>query len=136
MRGSVGQVVDKGYLTELVESDSEISAVIHFDKVAEQITVEDPQFIFYIRNIPWKGFASELGFMGVAFKNRYDFALSFAGEDWPLAESLVAELESAEVEVFYDKNEQHRILASDIEEYLRPIYQSEALYVVAFLGGS
>ena len=88
-----------------MESDSEISAVIHFDKVAEQITVEDPQFIFFIRNIPWKSFASELGFMGVEFKNRYDFALSFAGEDRPLAEALFTELEAAEVEVFYDKNE-------------------------------
>lgn len=136
MRGSVGQVVDKGYLGELVDSDTEISAVIHFDKAAEQITVEDPQFIFFIRNIPWKSFASELGFMGVDFKNRYDFALSFAGEDRHLAEALFAELEAAEVEVFYDKNEQHRMLASDIEEYLRPIYQSEALFVVALLSAS
>ena len=119
-----------------MESDSEISAVIHFDKVAEQITVEDPQFIFFIRNIPWKSFASELGFMGVEFKNRYDFALSFAGEDRPLAEALFTELEAAEVEVFYDKNEQHRMLASDIEEYLRPIYQSEAIFVVALLSAS
>ena len=136
MRGSVSQVVDKGYLGVLVEGDPEISAVIHFDKAAEQITVEDPQFIFFIRNIPWKSFASDLGFMGVEFKNRYDFALSFAGEDRPLAEALFTELEAAEVEVFYDKNEQHRMIASDIEEYLRPIYQSEALFVVALLSAT
>ena len=136
MRGSVSQVVDKGYLGELVDNDTEISAVVHFDKAAEQITVEDPQFIFFIRNIPWKDFAADLGFMGVEFKNRYDFALSFAGEDRQLAEELFAALEAAEVEVFYDKNEQHRMLASDIEEYLRPIYQSEALFVIALLSGS
>lgn len=35
--------------------------------------------------------------------------------------------------MFYDKNEQHRILAMDIEEYLRPIYQSEAQFVLALL---
>lgn len=35
--------------------------------------------------------------------------------------------------MFYDKNEQHRILAIDIEEYLRPIYQSEAQFVLALL---
>jgi len=136
MRGSVGQVVDKGYLLDLVENDSEISAVVHYDKAAEQITVEDPQFIFFIRNIPWKGFATSLVFVGVEFPNRYDFALSFAGEDRALAEDLFTLLQTAEVEVFYDKNEQHRILASDIEEYLRPIYQSEALFVVVFLGAA
>jgi len=34
------------------------------------------------------------------------------------------------------KNEQHRILASDIEEYLEPIYQSEASFIICILGQS
>jgi hypothetical protein len=133
MRGSVGQVVDQGYLQTLITSDPAISQVIHYDVRAEQITVEDPQFIFFIRNIPWKQFAHDLGFAGVDFENRYDFALSFAGEDRAVAEAIFQELQDAESEVFYDKNEQHRILAVDIEEYLRPIYQSEARFVVALL---
>ena len=136
MRGSVGQVVDKQYLQELIESDSDISHVIHYDATAEQITVEDPQFIFFIRNIPWKRFAVDLGFLGVEFENRYDFALSFAGEDRAIAEELFRQLQEAESEVFYDKNEQHRLLAVDIEEYLRPIYQSEARFVIALLSQS
>lgn len=136
MRGSVGQVVDKGYLRELTESDPDISAVVHYDSSAEQLTVEDPQFIFFIRNIPWKQFAADLGFLGVDFQNRYDFALSFAGEDRSVAEELFRQLQDAESEVFYDKNEQHRILAVDIEEYLRPIYQSEARFVIVLLSRS
>jgi hypothetical protein len=39
-----------------------------------------------------------------------------------------------EFAVFYDQNEQHRILAEDIEDYLRPIYQSDAQFVIALLG--
>jgi hypothetical protein len=125
------------YMKTLADEESkETNIIIHFDNTAEQITVEDPQFIFFIRNIPWKGFAADLGFMGVDFKSRYDFALSFAGEDRQIAEELFNVLAASEVEVFYDKNEQHRILASDIEEYLRPIYQSEALFVVALLSDS
>jgi len=133
MRGSVGQVVDKGYLRELIDSDPDISHVIHYNSTAAQITVEDPQFIFFIRNIAWKRFASELGFLGLEFESRYDFALSFAGEDRSVAEKLFLELEDGESEVFYDKNEQHRIVATDIEEYLRPIYQSEARFVIVLL---
>lgn len=134
MRGSVGQVVDKKYLRDLITEDADISAVLHYDdEGSEQLTVEDPQFIFFIRNIPWRQFALDVGFTELDFSHRYDFALSFAGEERPIAQSLFERLRDAEVEVFYDFNEQHRILANDVEEYLRPIYQSEARYVIALL---
>jgi hypothetical protein len=38
-----------------------------------------------------------------------------------------------EVAVFFDENEQHRILAANLEEYLGPIYRSEARYVIPLL---
>jgi hypothetical protein len=44
-----------------------------------------------------------------------------------------AELAAREISVFYDKNEQHRILANDVEEYLAPIYRSESRFVVVLL---
>ena len=107
LRGSVGQVVDKDYLRDLIGSNGDLSAVMHFDSTAEQLTVEDPQFIFYIRNIAWKSFASEVGFISLDFTSKYDFALSFAGENRNLAETIFSVLQEAEVEVFYDRNEQH-----------------------------
>jgi hypothetical protein len=134
MRGSVTQVVEKGYLDNLVKTDPDISAVLHYDDRAQQLTVEDPQFIFYIRNIPWRDFAERTGFVGIEFAHRYDFALSFAREDRHVAEELMRYLEDGEVEVFYDRNEEHRILAEDLERYLQPIYQSESRFIVALLG--
>jgi hypothetical protein len=134
MRGSVGQVVDKGFLNSLINGDQEIRAVLHYDPTSEQLTVEDPQFLFYIRQIRWRQFAVELGFVSVDFERRYDFALSFAGPDRYVADALASSLAEKEVEVFYDRYEQHRILAEDVEEYLRPIYQSEAQFVVVLLG--
>lgn len=134
LKGSVGQVVEKGYLRDLICNDPEIAAVLHFDPVARLLTAEDPQFMFYIRNIPWLEFSRELGFQAVEFTNRYDFALSFAGADRAVAKALHDSLVEEEVEVFYDRNEQHRIMAEDIEDYLRPIYQTEARFVVCLLG--
>jgi hypothetical protein len=134
LRGSVGQVVDKGFLESIIEKNPEIRQVLHFDGDSELLTVEDPQFLFYIRNIAWRQFAREVGFLSVEFERRYDYALSFAGADRDVAESLFNKLSENEVEVFYDKNEQHRILAQDIEEYLRPIYQTEAQFVIVLLG--
>ena len=56
LRGSVGQVVDKGFLKNLINSNEDIKQVLHFDENSELLTVEDPQFLFYIRNIPWRRF--------------------------------------------------------------------------------
>lgn len=133
MTGSVGQVVTKGYLAEHIASDDDIGAVLHFDEASEQLTVEDPLFVFYIRNMPWARFARECGFVSVEFQHRYDFALSFAGQQRRVAEALQAALAEHQVEVFYDRNEQHRILAQNVEDYLLPIYQSEARFVVPLL---
>lgn len=134
LRGSVGQVMDKGFLSHLVDSNDDIRAVLHYDDFSKQLTVEDPQYLFFLRGVPWRQFARDIGFLSVEFDRRYDFALSFAGPERSIAEGIFDVLAENEVEVFYDKNEQHRILAEDVEDYLRPIYQSEAQFVVVLLG--
>lgn len=98
------------------------------------MSVEDPQFVYFLRSLSWSRFPQEVGFLAVDIPAKYDFALSFAGPDRDLAAALHSILQDMEFEVFYDHNEQHRILAEDIEDYLRPIYQSDAQFVVALLG--
>jgi hypothetical protein len=136
MRGSISQVVEKGFLEELIKANEKVAAVLHYDSRARELTIEDPQFAFYIKYIPWSQFARDIGFSSQKFDTRYDFALSFAGPDRDFAEALYEYLSENQLEVFYDKNEQHRIMAQDVEEYLRPIYQSEAAYVVCLLSVS
>jgi len=133
-RGSVSQVVAKGFLKELIDSSEDIQRVLHFDPVSDTLVVQDPQFVFYIRNLSWSQFAEEVGFVSLEFPSRYDFALSFAGSDRDIAEGLFSALQERELEVFYDRNEQHRILAEDVEEYLGPIYSSDAQLVICVLG--
>ncbi len=134
LSGSITQVVEKGYLADLITKDDELTAVLHFDSQSRILSVEDPQFIYFLRAITWSQFAGEVGFLSVEIPSKYDFALSFAGADRDVAEPLFRALQEMEFEVFYDQNEQHRILAEDIEDYLRPIYQSDAQFVVALLG--
>ncbi|MGA2637432.1 TIR domain-containing protein [Methylocella sp.] len=133
-RGSVSQVVSKGFLTALIESSEDIQRVLHFDQTSNILVVQDPQFVFYIRNLSWPHLSEEVGFLSMDFPSRYDFALSFAGPDRTIAEALFNSLIEYELEVFYDRNEQHRIIAEDVEEYLAPIYSSDALLVVCILG--
>lgn len=133
-RGSVSQVVTKGFLSDLINNSPDIQRVLHFDTASTTLVAKDPQFVFYIRNISWQKLADEVGFLSMEFPSRYDFALSFAGSDRAIAEAIFQALEEHEMEVFYDKNEQHRILAEDVEEYLAPIYLADAQMIICILG--
>lgn len=135
-KSSVGQVVDKGYLEEFISANDEFRDVIHYEPRTRVLSVEDPKFVFFIRNLLWSKFAKQVGYLSTDFEGKYDFALSFAGADRPLAERLFEELSKLEFAVFYDKNEQHRILAEDVEDYLAPIYRSEAKFVICLLSRS
>ena len=134
LRQSVGQVVEKGYLVDLLNSRTDFSSVLHYETNTHVLTVEDPQFVFFLRNLNWNEFAQNVGYLDMQFPSTYDFALSFAGADRVIAERLFELLAECEFSVFYDRNEQHRILAENLEEYLEPIYKSEADYVIALLG--
>lgn len=135
LRPSVSQVVEKGHLRNLLDEKSELlSDLLHYDEESRVLAVEDPQFFFYIRHLAWNRFAERLGYFEVTFSSTYDYALSFAGSDRHIAESLYEQLAERELGVFYDKNEQSRILAANVEEYLAPIYKSEASYIVVLLG--
>lgn len=134
LRGSVSQVVDRGHLEEFLTKNPELGEIIHFDPRTHVLAVEDPKFYFFIRNLQWAKFAERVGYLNIGYTSRYDFALSFAGTDRRYAEAIAYELIDREFAVFYDKNEQARILAVDVEEYLAPIYSSEASFVVCILG--
>lgn len=136
MQGSVGQIVEKGYVSQLIANTDGLSRCLHFQDKAGMLSAEDPQFMYYLRNIPWVSYAHKLGFGSIQFESKYDFALSFAGEDREVAEALFNELTHRETEVFYDRNEQHRIAGNDVEEYLAPIYSSEAAHVLVLLSAS
>jgi hypothetical protein len=132
-KASVSQVVAKGWLQNLTSTE-EIAKIVHYDPTTQVLSVEDPQLVFYLRNLDWPAFVKRTGFTRVDVPEDYDFALSFVGEDRPFAEKLNDHLGDLGLSVFYDMAEQHRILAEDLEEFLGPIYRSRASYVIAILG--
>lgn len=119
-RGSVGQVIDKGYLSALLRNEERgapLSDYFHFEPSTAILSVEDPKLIFYLKNLVWRAFTREVGFPSDVFQHRYDFALSFAGADREHAKRLFDILTEREVATFYDENEQHRIVARNVETY-------------------
>jgi hypothetical protein len=71
LRGSLIQIIEKDYLLGLMNSVPAIGEVLHFEQSSRLLTVEDPQYIFFLRNLAWPGFASDLGYLSVDFKSRY-----------------------------------------------------------------
>ncbi len=136
LKGSVSQVIEKGHLTTLLNGSKEIDTLIHFDDKSGLLTSEDPKFLYFCKHLIWSKFARQVGYPSLEFRGKYDFALSFAGEDRDVAAALAKALNDREMNVFYDKDEQHRIVAQDVEAYLAPIYRSEAAYVIALLSNS
>lgn len=133
-KGSIVQVMDKGHLETLLRDKAEIlQPHFHYEASTRILSVEDPKMIFFLRNLVWRQFTRKVGFYADFFGGQYDFALSFAGKNRGEAERLFEILSEREVSVFYDENEQHHIIARDIEEYLARIYRSEARYVVPLL---
>lgn len=135
-KAGVGQVVEKGFLEAFLNKHPEIQEYVHYDSAARILSVEDPKFIFYLKNINWNNFAMDIGYAGLVDTPRYDYALSFAGTERSIAESIFEKLQNNEIAVFYDKNEQADILSQNIEEYLYPIYRTDALYVVPLLSNN
>lgn len=132
-KASLSQVIEKGWLEALLNDKDKkdiLAPYFHFEPSTFILSVEDPKLIFYLKNIIWRVFTRQVGFEGNFFEGRYDFALSFAGADRLHAKRLYEILNEREVSVFYDENEQHRIIAQNVEDYLAPIYRSEARYVI------
>lgn len=133
-KGSIGQVLEKGFLESLMEDKSNILGDhFHYEPTTKILSVEDPKLVFFLKNTVWRAFTKKAGFTADYFKGAYDFALSFAGVDRAIAQQIFEELQALEISVFYDENEQHRIASQNLEDYLAPIYRSEARYVVPLL---
>jgi hypothetical protein len=135
-RASINQVLENDYLATLLR-DPDKQAILephfHFERATSILSVDDPKLIFYLKNLVWRAFTRQVGFEADYFVGKYDFALSFAGPDRAHAARLYEILAEREIVTFYDENEQHRIIAKNVEDYIVPIYKSGARYVVALL---
>ncbi|MBR3613320.1 MAG: TIR domain-containing protein [Bacteroidaceae bacterium] len=131
-KASISQIADKGYITRLIQNNERISKVLYYDVASKILAIEDPKFLFYIKNTNWALFEKEMGFK-ISEHTQYDFAMSFAGEKRKYVEMLVNKLVASEVSVFYDKNAAVDILGQDLDKYFAPIYAADAKYVVAMI---
>ncbi|MFJ4545813.1 toll/interleukin-1 receptor domain-containing protein [Pseudomonas sp. NPDC088885] len=63
----------------------------------------------------------------------YDIAISFAGEDRPVAEKLAASLVLAGLNVFYDEYEQANLWGKDLYVHLSKVYKDDSKYCLMLI---
>lgn len=68
--------------------------------------------------------------------NEYDIAISFAGEDRGIAESIAEKLKSNNIKVFYDSYEQATLWGKDLYEHLNDVYKNKAKYCLMVISNS
>ncbi len=130
---SITQVIEKGFLEKLLNQDIELNNYFHFEKNTKTLSIEDIKLFYFLKNLKWSSFIRKVGFSNISFKCTYDFALSFSGESRVIAEKIFNALELHSFNVFYDKNEEYKILAQDVEKYLSNIYSYDSEFVIVIL---
>ena len=63
----------------------------------------------------------------------FDVAISFAGEDRPIAQRLAQILKSYDLVVFYDDDAQAGLLGENLTEYLIDIYKNSSSFCVVLV---
>jgi hypothetical protein len=63
----------------------------------------------------------------------YDVALSFAGEDRPIAQKLAYLLRERGIRVFYDEFEKAHLWGTNLYDYLTDLYRDRARYCIIFV---
>jgi hypothetical protein len=66
----------------------------------------------------------------------YDVAISFAGEDRPVAENIATECKYAGVNVFYDAFEEAKLWGKNLYHYLDDIYRNRARFCIVILSAN
>ena len=64
---------------------------------------------------------------------QYDVALSFAGEDREIVESIARQLVDCDVKVFYDEFVTHELWGKDLFQHLSTVYRDKAKYCLVFV---
>jgi hypothetical protein len=67
---------------------------------------------------------------------KYDFALSFAGEDRAKAEELASRLKQEKVRVFYDMDKQADLWGQDLYQKFQQIYGKESRFFIPFVSAN
>lgn len=114
-------------LAEVIDSNKS-SDLIHYNKTGKSISIEDPSLRFYLNLLDLNRIKSKIHIRQSKFT--WDVAISFAGEDRPIAKSFRDLCKDRGIEVFYDFDQQAMLWGKELNKILTDVYRQEALFMV------
>ena len=132
VRGSINNIKD--VRLPLLLKEKEICARYFFYSPSNAcLAIEDPALFYYLKIADWDAVKRDCGFRSTIQEYRWDFAISFAGENRDLAREIVDQLETLDISVFFDENYEANFLGKVWREQFRKIFTEESRFVIALL---
>lgn len=131
VRGSINNI--KEYrISNLLDSKPICNQYFYYNSATKNFAIEDPALFYYLKHLNWDGLRKACGFRdGENFE--FDFALSFAGENRKLAETIAEQLLILDCTVFYDAHFETNYLGTAWSKQFQEIFGKKSRFVVCLL---
>ncbi|MDO6412900.1 hypothetical protein Q4F19_00750 [Sphingomonas sp. BIUV-7] len=99
LRQSINNIKDHR-LKVLIDEKGNLSRFFHYNPENSLFSIDDQALFFYLKNLDWDRLRAECGFREVSETFEFDIAISFAGENRKLAETICERLRFLDFNVF------------------------------------
>lgn len=132
VRGSINNIKD-ARLANLLDSKELASRYFFYSPETTTFAVEDPAVFYFLRHLDWDALRSDCGFRGRESEFEFDVAISFAGENRPLAKHIADQLLALDIQVFYDENFEANYLGKTWAKQFSKVFGASSRYVLCLL---
>lgn len=132
VRGSINNI--KEYRLTVLLRDKPLSGRhFYYNSESKNFAIEDPALFFYLKHLDWDVLRKGCGFRETSRDYEYDIALSFAGENRPLAREIANQLGVLDANVFFDENFESNFLGGAWSQQFERIFGHDSRLVVCLL---
>jgi hypothetical protein len=132
VRGSINNIKEHR-LSTLMDSKPLVSKSFHYNKDTKNFSVDDPALFYFIQHLDWEKLGTDCGFRNEEANYEYDVAISFAGENRPLAKHIANQLEALDVPVFFDEMFEANFLGHAWTKVFKEIFAEKSRLVLCLL---
>lgn len=132
VKGSINNI--KEYrINTLLESKPICERYFYYNSQTKNFAIEDPALFYYLKHLDWENLRKECGFRDSKADYEFDFAISFAGENRELAESIANLLKILDCTVFYDRHFEANYLGQAWSKQFHEIFAEKSRLVICLL---
>jgi hypothetical protein len=132
MRASINGIKENR-LHILVESKPICALYFFYNRETKIFAVEDPALFYYMHHVDWEEIRKECGFRENLRQREFEIAISFAGENRPLAKYIAEGLQALDFSVFFDEHYEANYLGKAWSKEFERIFLVDSKYVVCLL---